>query len=147
MSAPTRIRQAVRVNLGVGATASGLPEQSKNAAALETTFPEPGVMVVHPTDPPKLLDAYRLASPGENRERMWSVLSEHPRFEHEVPQRQQAIAEINRVAGEETREGIFWSLALLLARSDRIRGALAPSHDRARLRSRRRAAGEAARVP
>ncbi len=131
MSAPKRVRQAVTVRLGVGADASGLPQQSRDAAALATTFPEPGVMVVKPTDPPKLLDAYRLASPGENRERMWRVLSEHPRFEHEVPHKQQAIAEINRVAGEETREGIFWSLALLLliTGNDQLRPTLEPQLD------------------
>lgn len=92
----------------------GLPEQARGAAALAATFPKPGLMVVEPTDPPRLLDAYRLVSPGGNRERMWTVLSEHRRFDHEVRHKQQAIAEINRVAGEETREGIFWSLALLL---------------------------------
>jgi hypothetical protein len=114
MLGPKRVRQTVTVKLGVGADASGLPERSKDAAALATSFPEPGIMVVAPSDPPKLLDAHRLASRGENRERMWRVLGEHPRFEHDPPQKPQAIAEINRVAGEETREGIFWALGLLL---------------------------------
>ena len=131
MSAPKRVRQAVTVKLGVGADAAGLPEQSRDAAALATRFPEAGIMVVEPTDSPKLLDAYRLASAGENRERMWRLLSEHPRFEHEVPQRQQAIAEINRVAGEETREGIFWCLGLLLliTGNDELRPTLEPQLD------------------
>ena len=54
MPAPKRVRQAVTVSLGAGVHASGLPEQARSAAALAATFPEPGVMVVEPTDPPKL---------------------------------------------------------------------------------------------
>jgi hypothetical protein len=128
---PKRVREAVSIKLGVGADASGLPETSKGAAALATSFPESGIMVVEPSDPPKLLDAHRLASRGENRERMWRVLSEHPRFEHDPPQKQRAIAEINRVASEETREGIFWALGLLLliTGNEELRPTLEPQLD------------------
>jgi hypothetical protein len=87
---PKRVREAVSIKLGIGADASGLPETSKGAAALSTRFPESGIMVVEPSDPPKLLDVHRLASRGENRERMWRVLSEYPRFKYAPPQKQPA---------------------------------------------------------
>jgi hypothetical protein len=115
----------------VGAGASGLPNSMTGDAALNATFPEPGIAVVKPSNQPKLLDIHRLASHGESRQRLWRVLSEHPRFEHDVPQMEQAIAEINRAAGEETPQGMLWAVGLLLlvTGNDDLRPTLEPQLD------------------
>jgi hypothetical protein len=85
-----------------------------NDAALSATFPDASTAIVQPTDPPRLLDPHRLASRGENLDRMWRLLAEHPRLDQETEHKQEAISAINRVAKLATPEGMLWSLGLLL---------------------------------
>ena len=84
-------------------------------AGLPATFPDADTAVIEPRDQPtSLLDAHRLASRGESRERMWRVLGEHPRRDQESRHASRAIDEVNRLASLETREGMLSAFALLL---------------------------------
>jgi hypothetical protein len=83
-------------------------------AGLLATFPDSLTAIVEPSEPPRLFDSHRLASRGENLDRMWRILEQHPRRDQAAPHRQQAIEEINRAAEAGQPQDILYALGLLL---------------------------------
>ena len=111
---PKRIRQEVTIALGAGADAPNFRNAMTEDAALAATFPNAGVAIVAPADAPRLFDAHRLASRGDNLERMWQILAGHPRLDQETEHKQAAIDAVNAVAELATAEGMLWGIGLLL---------------------------------
>jgi hypothetical protein len=97
-----------------GATAPGFRAAMVDGGGLAATFPTDGTAVVEPGMLPALLESRRLASPSEDRRRMWQILAEHPRRDEQSPHEARAIEEINRRAELGTAEGMLSALALLL---------------------------------
>ena len=130
-NAPLRTRSAVRVTLPLEATAPGFRRTMVDEAGLTASFPDARTAVVEPSPPNHLIDAHRLASRGESRDRMWRILMERPRRDQPSRYEERAVAEINRMADLGTAEGMLSALSLLLlvTSNEQLRARLEPQLD------------------
>ena len=129
--APQRVRRAVRVPLFAEDVAPAFRKVMVDTAGLAATFPDAATAIVEPSSPTTLIDAHRLASRSERRDRMWQILGEHPRGDTQSSHEEWAIAEINRMADLGTAEGILnaFALLLLVTSNQEIRARLEPQLD------------------